>query len=187
MKSGYAVLLILLLAAVLTWGIVFLSTHDRVAEVVDVSTLRLQRGRTVYLIGVESSAIYGFGSAAIVGEEPLADNEVDNSGETVNEFDGSVLEVVVVDTEATTMIAELVTDQWIKLEFSDAFEPDTASPELHAYIRLKDGTDLNGWIISSGLAEVEKSHSHPRGAEYMILEEQARNDRLGIWSWMEIH
>lgn len=55
---------------------------------------------------------------------------------------------------------------------------------LLAYVRLRDGHDLGAELLVRGLAEV---HEHWPGSfdrvdEYRALEQQARTERVGIWS-----
>ena len=56
MRPGIIVALLLLLTATLVWGVIYLSTHDSVDEVIDVNTVRLSRGRVIHLMGVEGTA-----------------------------------------------------------------------------------------------------------------------------------
>ncbi|MDP8205165.1 MAG: thermonuclease family protein [Candidatus Electryonea clarkiae] len=73
----------------------------------------------------------------------------------------------------------------ITLEFTNSFEPDTASVDIAAYIRLNDGTDYNAWLITNGFAAVNDEHQHPRKAEYLVLQEKANSNGLGIWKIVE--
>jgi len=48
-------------------------------------------------------------------------------------------------------------------------------------IRLKDGTELNGHLLSHGLAWWFSRYA-PKNKEYKALEEVARSKRVGLWS-----
>eukprot|EP00752_Nemacystus_decipiens_P016141 g14434.t1 len=52
---------------------------------------------------------------------------------------------------------------------------------LLAYVELPDGTDLNARLIKEGLSEHDDRWSHDRAELYGILEQQARENRRGVW------
>src|SRR3989304_6023293 len=58
MKHGIAVFLIVCFAAVMVYGVNYLSTHDTVVEVLDVNNIKLNKGRIVNLIGIAPTRTY---------------------------------------------------------------------------------------------------------------------------------
>lgn len=174
MKGTIGIVLILLLTAFLLWGWLYLSTHDSVSEVVDVSTLRLNKGRIVNLIGIAPSAVYEIpetsGEAAAVGHAPAMVEE-------------PVL--LSYDTTSVQRLSEEVLGKSVVLQFTNDLIPDTSSASLHAYVKLADGTDLNAWILSEGLARVNTAQNHPREVEYASYQAEAKLNRRGIWSSLD--
>ncbi|MBS1262607.1 MAG: hypothetical protein MAG453_01963 [Calditrichaeota bacterium] len=162
MKPGYTVVLLLLLTAILIWGITYLSTHDRIEEVEDVSMLRLDRGRRVFLLGVQSTAKWDS-----VEAKELTQVE-------------KVWSIVEVDTPRVQRLEEQVDRQGVTLEFVE-FEPDSSSQDLHAYVWLDD-TLLNAWIIEQGLARVNREQSHPQAEQFLRHEQEAKAAGRGIWA-----
>lgn len=53
---------------------------------------------------------------------------------------------------------------------------------LLAYVRLPDGTLLNEHLITTGLAVADRRFNHRQMQRFIILEQQARHDAVGIWS-----
>jgi len=51
-----------------------------------------------------------------------------------------------------------------------------------AYLELPDGSILNERLLVEGLAEADDRFHHGDLKRYELLEQQARHDRLGIWS-----
>ncbi|MFH0881641.1 MAG: hypothetical protein V2A56_01545 [bacterium] len=165
MRGNVGVILILLLMVLLLWFVGYLSDHDRVVRVDDVNTVVLRQGRTVHLIGLAPSAIY----ADVVSVLP------DSTLETE-------VRIVGMDTSSINRIAERVIGQPVILDYSKAFAPDTASPDLHVYMRLEDGSDLGAWILSQGLAKVNPEHQHPREVDYASFQAESKLNHLGIWA-----
>jgi len=172
MKGNIGVILILVLTVVLLYVVGFFSVNDQVTEVLDVNTFQLSRGRVVHLIGIASSAVE-------VQQEVSAEDEIDSL-----DSDSLTLSepVYMLDTLAIDMIRRQVGGMDVVLEYSNAFQPDTASPDLHAYMRLQDGTDVGAMILSKGLAKVNTIHTHPREVEYASYQAEAKLARLGIWA-----
>lgn len=175
MKGTIGIVLILLLTAFLLWGWVYLSTHDSVSEVIDVSTLRLGKGRIVHLIGVAPSAVYAemdvMESEGGMSHAPVALEEE--------------VEMLFYDTTSVEKLSEEVLGKRVVLKFTYEFNPDTSSADLHAYVTLEDGTDLNAWVLSEGLAKVNTAQVHPREVEYASYQAEAKLNRRGIWSALD--
>lgn len=53
---------------------------------------------------------------------------------------------------------------------------------LLAFVRLPDGTLLNGRLLSAGLARVDERFSHRAQQRFRMLQQQAKVDRVGRWS-----
>ena len=53
---------------------------------------------------------------------------------------------------------------------------------LLAHVELPDGSVLNECLLVAGLARFESRFDHSRFNRYELLEQQARYDRLGLWS-----
>lgn len=53
---------------------------------------------------------------------------------------------------------------------------------LLAFVRLPDGTWLNEHLLVRGMARADDRWPHRHLDRYALLEQQARRDRLGIWS-----
>ncbi len=164
MKGNIGVILILLLTVLLLWFVGYLSRHDRVEQVEDVNTVVLRKGRTVHIIGLAPSAVRAEVTTM------LSDSTV----ETENR-------IVSYDTTSVNRIRDRVLGQPVILDFSRAFSPDTASPDLHAYLSMEDGSDLGAWILSQGLAKINPEQQHPREVDYASFQAEAKLNHLGIW------
>lgn len=53
---------------------------------------------------------------------------------------------------------------------------------LLAYLELDDGTVLNEQLVACGLARADRKERHSLLRHYLLLEEQARHDGVGIWA-----
>ncbi len=159
MKTGIAVFLIMCLTAVLVYSVFYFTTHDSVDSVIDVNSIRLDKGRVVNLIGINPSALY--------------------------EQTDSTRVLVSIDSTSVAQVEEFLGESNIELEFCNTLEPDTASVDIAAYVKLPDGTDYNGWLLSMGLAEVNREHKHPRAEIYQQLENEAKAAGKGIWAVQE--
>lgn len=53
---------------------------------------------------------------------------------------------------------------------------------LLAYVRLPDGRILNMELLKNGLAVVYRKFSFQRKSEFLAAEQQARKDKVGLWS-----
>jgi hypothetical protein len=173
MKGMVGNILMLLLTVVLVWTWGYLSTHDTVDEVVDVSTIVLGKGRVVHLIGVAPSAV-------------LEEVDPPEHTEAVGHAPTLRVEPVIlsVDTAAVEAIRERIEGEKVILEFTQQLQPDTSSQDLHAYLKLEDGTDVNAWILSEGLARVNTAQTHPREVNYASFQAEAKLKRRGIWAEM---
>jgi len=169
MKQRVVAVLILLLTFALVYLIYFLSDHDSVVEVLDVNHVQLKGGRSVYLIGVAGT---GIETDTLDVTEDTTNLEPGNMAYADRE---QVLDIL-------NDITRKVNGQEVELEYEGSFEPDSADVALHAYVHLKDGTDLGAWLLENGLAEVETEQKHPRKEQYLLLERRARDNGLGIWA-----
>ncbi|MBD3165229.1 hypothetical protein GF324_01405 [bacterium] len=168
MKRLVSVLAILFVLAVFIFVVNYLGTHDSIEKVVDVNRFELGKGRTVYLIGVAPSAEYEWRSLSeVLGEH--------------GEEGDSVLAIVSVDTLMVERVRDMFEGKRVKLTFSSEFEPDSSSPDLHAYLSTKDGLDIGAYILEEGLAWDHPEHEHPRQEQYRELVRKAKQDSLGVW------
>lgn len=154
---------ILFLAAGFISIYVTLSKQDRIAEVVDANEVRLRRGRTVHLIGL-----------APWPKEALPDSLAAASP-------GDTTAAAAVPRDLLAEAEALEDHSPVRLEYLPGFPQDSISVDLFAYLRLKDGTDLNAELIRRGLAAVDPEHVHPRRADYLALERSAREEGRGLW------
>ena len=53
---------------------------------------------------------------------------------------------------------------------------------LLAYVQLPDGSLLNEHLLSSGLAGADRRFSHRHMRRFILLEQQAKRDGVGLWS-----
>ncbi|GBE30431.1 MAG TPA: hypothetical protein ENH10_06925 [Bacteroidetes bacterium] len=163
MRPGIIVTLLLLLTVTLVWGVNYLSTHDSVDEVIDVNTIELGRGRIIHLLGVEGTASWD----SVQGEHS-ADGEM-------------IWSIVEVDTALVQKLEDKINGQSVTLEFVK-FEPDTASADLHAYVYLNgDEISLNEWLLSEGMAGVDRSQNHQQTEHFEMVVKEARAERRGLW------
>lgn len=51
-----------------------------------------------------------------------------------------------------------------------------------AFVELPDGGVLNEQLLAAGLADVDRRYSHQHMERYERLWEQARHDKVGLWS-----
>lgn len=165
MRGNIGVILILLLTVALLWFVGYISDHDNVVRVDDVNTVVLRQGRTVHLIGLAPSTVY----ADVGMMMPDSTLEVQT-------------ELIAIDSAAIKRISERVLNKPVVLQYTYAFSPDTASPDLHAYLKLEDGSDLGAWILSQGLARVNTEQQHPREVDYASFQAEAKLNHVGIWA-----
>lgn len=152
MKQRVLALLVLVLTAILISSVLWLSVKDKVESVVDVHQYTLDKGRTVYLIGVKSAS----------GDQ-LAAAGMDR--------DALLLKV-----------HDRVIGQTVTLDFEGGFEPDSSSVHLHAYMILRDGVDVGSWLLKNGLARINEEHTHPMAAQYLEFQQAAIEAERGIWN-----
>lgn len=170
MKARVVAILILILAGVLIWVIGYFSSHDSVDAVVDSNTLELNLGRQVHLIGVAQSRFFGYRMPERSYEKEVGEVPTD-----------SVYSLIAVDSLAMEALKDKVVGEPVTLVFPEEFEPDSSGQDLFAYVELKDGTDLNAWMIRQGHAWVHPQHKHPRAEQYREYQKQAREALRGIW------
>ena len=168
MKKQGLSLLILLLAAVLVGTYGHFSTHDRVTAVLDDNTIELAKGRRVHLLGVEPLV------------NPVGITPASGASHTPEEGMGG--------EEMTDMVSPFLAEieavalgQKVVLEFPEDYSGDMATPDLFAYVRLEDGTDLGGWIIEQGFALADTEHSYKRQEEYTSMAMNAQQEERGLW------
>ena len=127
-----------------------------VARVIDGDTVELEDGRRVRLIGIDTPETRHSPRAEVEGEDdPLA-------------------------REATEYLRQRAEGRRVRLEYGP--EPKDEHGRALAYLHLEDGTDLNAELLRRGLARALLRFAHPRMAEYLALEEDARAERLGLWA-----
>ena len=127
-----------------------------VARVIDGDTVELEDGRRVRLIGIDTPETRHSPRAEVEGEDdPLA-------------------------REATEYLRQRAEGRRVRLEYGP--EPEDEHGRTLAYLHLEDGTDLNAELLRRGLARALLRFAHPRMAEYLALEEDARAERLGLWA-----
>ena len=83
--------------------------------------------------------------------------------------------------EAAALTASLIDGGSVRLRL----EPHLTRGEygrLLAYVELPDGTLLNERLLLAGLAKAEGRWSHLHVERFALLENQARRDRVGLWS-----
>ena len=175
MNSRFLLILILCVAVFMVWGVFYLSTHDRVQEVIDVNSIRLNKGRIVNLIGIEPTRVY----------EHVKPSAIDGDSEMNIEAD-SIQVITFFDTSSVKQISDFIMGKDIRLQFSNKFEPDTASIDLAAYVLVDDTVSLNEWILSHGLAKINEGHKHPRFEAYRHLALKAEKSGIGIWKAPDI-
>jgi Staphylococcal nuclease homologue len=161
MKAGLIAIFLVIVAVALSYFIVYVSSHDNVDAVVDVNTLTLDRGRTVHLLGLQSTAEWDSVHNEAAGENVWA--------------------IVSVDSAKVEPLRKMVEGEAVSLEYT-TFTPDSASPDLHAYIWLDSDTMLNEWMLTKGYAKVDPKQEHPQKQHFIELQQQAQANELGFWN-----
>jgi endonuclease YncB( thermonuclease family) len=82
--------------------------------------------------------------------------------------------------EATDRARALADGKRVTLELQ-SHEIRDRYGRLLAYVRLPDGTYLNEQLVLAGLARADRRFPHERMDRYLLLEEQARRDGIGLW------
>lgn len=83
--------------------------------------------------------------------------------------------------EATQRARELAEGQRVTLELQSREIRDRYG-RLLAHVRLPDGSYLNEQLVLEGLARADRRFSHERMDRYVLLEQQARRDGVGLWT-----
>lgn len=82
--------------------------------------------------------------------------------------------------EATGYVRHEAEGKTVRLEFGP--ERGDRYGRTLAYVYLADGTLLNAEIIRHGYARAYRRFPHPLRDEFLLLEEQARAARVGLWA-----
>lgn len=82
--------------------------------------------------------------------------------------------------EATQQARELAEGKRVRLELQ-SHEIRDRYGRLLAYVRLPDGSYLNERLVLAGLARVDRRFPHERMQRYVLLEQQARRQGVGLW------
>jgi len=57
-----------------------------------------------------------------------------------------------------------------------------ADTHAHAHVILDDGTTLNERLLAAGLARADDRFSHQWDERYLLIEDQARKEKVGMWA-----
>ncbi|MEE9236146.1 MAG: thermonuclease family protein [Candidatus Acidoferrales bacterium] len=82
--------------------------------------------------------------------------------------------------EGTVFVRQLVEGRRVRLEFGP--ERGDRYGRTLAYVYLEDGTLLNAELIRRGYARAYRRFAHPLREEFILLEEEARAARRGLWT-----
>lgn len=82
--------------------------------------------------------------------------------------------------EASARTKQLLEGQRVVLDLEPYRVRGTFGRVL-AYVKLEDGTVLNERLLLEGLARVDERWPHRAMERYVLLEEEARKSRLGVW------
>jgi len=143
------------------------TTHDRVSRVIDGDTfdVMLESGGSdrVRLLGVDTPETF--------------------SSNKLGEYNG-IADMTCLDAwgdKATTFATEILADKPIKL-ITDTFvyERDYYA-RLLSYIEV-NGKDFGVMLLENGYARVYTEEKSSRESDYLVIEEQAKTKRLGLWS-----
>ena len=83
--------------------------------------------------------------------------------------------------EATDFARQLAQDQRVTLHLQ-ANRLRGGFGRLLAYVELPDGRTLNAALIENGLSKHDDRWGHDRAQAYDTLEQEARQDRRGMWA-----
>ena len=123
-----------------------------VKKVIDGDTLRLEDGRQVRLLGVDTP-----------------------------ESKHSEVPVQAFSKEAYEFSRQMVEGFEVRLEY-DVEETDKYGRTL-AYVYLRDGRMLNIEILKRGYAYVLRRFPFKKKAEFLYIQDQARQEHRGLWSY----
>lgn len=85
--------------------------------------------------------------------------------------------------EAKSALEELLKNQTEVNLVKDSIQPDKdIYQRLLRYGYLPDGTDINAFMLEKGFAKVYTKAKSDRESEFMLLQEEAQNANLGLWS-----
>ena len=83
--------------------------------------------------------------------------------------------------EATAFTRRLCLGQTVRLHLEQRQLRDKFG-RLLAHVELPDGSVLNESLLLAGLASFENRFEHSRFGRYELLEQQAKYDKVGLWS-----
>lgn len=83
--------------------------------------------------------------------------------------------------EATAFTRDMLAGQRVTLHLQE-HRIRGGYGRLLAYVELSDGRFLNAALIENGLSKHDDRWGHDRAEEYDALEQQAREDRIGLWA-----
>jgi micrococcal nuclease len=83
---------------------------------------------------------------------------------------------------ATAAAKELLAETHVTLIVPLAPNPLDRYGRLLAYITMADGRDYGAIMIARGLARTTPQYPHQRTTNYKAIQDQAKQDQVGIWS-----
>ncbi len=83
--------------------------------------------------------------------------------------------------QATAATTRLCLDKSVRLELVPHQDTRDRYGRLLAYIHLGDGTMLNRALVEQGFAYADYRFPHPHKEEFLRLQDQARQGKLGLW------
>ncbi len=127
-------------------------SYYKVEKVIDGDTLRLEDGRLVRLLGVDTP-----------------------------ESKHSEVPVQLFSKEAYEFSRQMVEGFKVRLEYD--VEPTDKYGRTLAYVYLEDGRMLNEELLKRGYAYVLRYYPFKKKAEFLIIQEKAREEQRGLWSY----
>ena len=143
------------------------TTHDRVSRVIDGDTFDvvLESGESdrIRLLGVDTPETF--------------------SHNKLGEYNG-ITDMTCLDAwgdKATTFAIEILNDKTIKLVTDTLVYERDYYDRLLSYIEI-NGKDFGVMLLENGYARVYIEGKSGRKGEYLLVEEQAKSKKLGLWS-----
>ena len=84
--------------------------------------------------------------------------------------------------EARNGLKEFLLNKEVVIEREETYQKDSYN-RLVRYLRL-GSQDVNAWMIWNGYAFADNNHPHEREKEYSALEQRAKENERGIWSYL---
>jgi len=85
--------------------------------------------------------------------------------------------------EASHLTWDLINGYTFILEIAGEEYPNKDEyGRLLRYVRTPENKDLGAELIKAGLVSVDETYSHPRLEEYRKYQEEAKKNKVGIWT-----